>query len=71
MVARAVVEEVVEEVFSLVLAGVGSVALLGEVWKEQWEVGGGFLLPILERPGEKSCCVVGDELGRQAGQQEG
>ena len=58
-------------VFSSVLAGVGSEELLEEVWMRQKEVGG-LPLPMLERLGEKtSCCVAGDESGRQAGLQEG
>ena len=68
------VEEVVEAVaFSLVLAGVGLEVLLGEAWmRQKKEVGGLPLLPMLERQVEKrSCCVAGDELGRQAGLREG
>ena len=58
-------------VFSSVLAGVGLEELLEEAWTRQNEFGG-FPLPVLERLGEKtSCCVAGDELGRQAGLQEG
>jgi len=70
VVAQAVEEEVVVVAFSLVLVGVGSVALLGEALMRQREVGG-FPPPVLETLVEKGCCAAGDELGRQAGLQEG
>ena len=69
MVAQAEEEVVVVVAFSLVLVGVGSVALLGEAWMRQREVGQ-FLLPVLESLVERSCCVAGGGLGRQAGLQE-